>query len=86
VYNAELPNGRLAPSEENKTHIYATDANGNPYSPSWYTLNLKGSYDVTDHLNVGFGVENITDVRYRPYSSGMVAPGINMMGSLRARF
>ncbi|MFT7154314.1 MAG: hemoglobin/transferrin/lactoferrin receptor protein, partial [Alteromonas macleodii] len=32
------------------------------------------------------GVENISDQRYRPYSSGIVAPGRNFILSLKARF
>ena len=76
----------LAPSELNKPHIYAVDGNGNPYSPSWYTVNLKGEYQITDTISLAAGVENITDQRYRTYSSGLVAPGRNFLASVRANF
>ena len=76
----------LPPSEQAKTAIYAKDANGDPYAPSWYSLNLNGSYQVNKVLLVSAGVENITDQRYRPYSSGISAPGRNFTVGLRASF
>ena len=76
----------LAPSEQGKTPIYALDDDGNPYAPSWYTLDLRGSYRIGRHLQLSGGVENITDQRYRPYSSGITAPGRNFILALRARF
>jgi len=60
------------------------DDEGNPYSPSWWTLNLKSSYPLSDIFTVDFGVENILNVRYRPYSSGIVSPGRNIYVVLRA--
>ncbi|MFA4862568.1 MAG: hypothetical protein WC605_02230, partial [Bacteroidales bacterium] len=59
---------------------------GNPYSPAWYTLNFKVMYQITDILSVSGGVENLTDIRYRPYSSGITAPGRNFILSLKANF
>jgi hemoglobin/transferrin/lactoferrin receptor protein len=83
-FNAAVRNEDLAPSEQAKTDIYAKDANGNPYSPSWYTVNLKASYQLTRNLSLNAGWENMTNQRYRPYSSGVVAPGTNFIFSLRA--
>lgn len=85
-YNAEMSYDDLAPSEQSKTEIYAKDDNGNPYCPSWYTLNFKGSYQINSHFQVTAGLENITDQRYLPYSSGVVAPGRNFILGLRANF
>ena len=85
-YNSEFSFDELAPSEQNKPDIYATDENGNPYSPSWYTLNVKASYQLLDKLQLNLGMENITDQRYRPYSSGIVAPGRNFIVSIRGTF
>lgn len=86
VYNGEVSNEDLAPSEQEKTYMYATDADGNPYSPAWSTLNLRLLYHVTDFLMLNFGVENITDKMYRTYSSGIVSAGRNYVCSLRASF
>jgi hemoglobin/transferrin/lactoferrin receptor protein len=74
----------LAEEEKGKKEIYAHDRNGNPYSPSWYTLNLKSMYKLTENFTLTAGIENITDQRYRPYSSGIVAPGKNFVLSVRA--
>jgi len=76
----------LALSERNKPHIYAIDENGNPFSPAWYTVGANGEYKVHEHITVAAGVENITDQRYRTYSSGVVAPGRNVQLTLRASF
>lgn len=86
VYNSSISAENLAPSEQAKTEIYATDRNGNPYSPEWFTLNLKGSYRVTPVFVLSLGWENMTNQRYRPYSSGIVAAGSNLVASLRASF
>lgn len=86
MYSGEIAFKDLAPEERGKPHLYATDENGNPYSPSWYTLNLKLLYRLTDRLMLTTGVENITDQRYRPYSSGIVAPGRNFIAAVKATF
>lgn len=83
-YNSKIENKDLAPSEQTKTDIYAKDANGKPYSPGWYTLGLKASYQIVKNLQVTAGWENINNQRYRPYSSGIVAAGSNFILSLRA--
>ena len=85
-HNSEVSNADLAPSEQAKTFIYAKDADGNPYSPAWTLLNLKASYQITEKFQVNAGIENILDNRYRPYSSGIVAPGRNFIVGLRSYF
>ncbi len=76
----------LPEEEKSKTEIYAVDKNGNPWSPGWYTLNFRASHQITKNLFVSAGIENLTDQRYRPYSSGIVAPGRNFIVSLKAGF
>lgn len=83
-YNNHVKNEDLAPSEQLKTDIYAKDGNGKPFSPGWHTFNLKASYQVTKNLLLTTGWENMTNRRYRPYSSGIVAAGSNFIVSLRA--
>lgn len=85
-YNGEVEYQDLPQEERGKDFLYAIDANGNPYAPAWYTLNFKAMYQFTDNLTISGGVENLTDQRYRPYSSGIVAPGRNFLLSLRAHF
>ncbi len=83
-YNGSIPYSRLAPSEREKPHIYATDSDGKPYSPSWWTINFKASYRIIDQLSLDLGIENIFDERYRSYSSGIVSPGRNFIIAVRA--
>ncbi len=87
VYNAEVSHENLAPTESDKTYIYAIDENGNTYSPAWWTLNFKGSYAFyQETFTITLGVENILNHRYRPYSSGIAGPGRNFIAALLYRF
>ncbi len=83
VYNNELSYNQLAPSESSKDYIYAKDADGNPYAPSWHTLNFRTKYQYNDKLSITASLENITDQRYRPYSSGISAAGRNLIVALK---
>ena len=78
-YNGEIAFEDLALSEISKAYIYAADANGNPYAPSWYTLNFRSQYQISNRLKASLSLENITDQRYRPYSSGIAAAGTNFI-------
>ena len=82
LYNGELSFSQLAPSEIDKDFLYALDSDGNPSAPKWYTLNLRSQYQLSDSMNLTASIENITNQRYRPYSSGISAPGTNWILSL----
>jgi hemoglobin/transferrin/lactoferrin receptor protein len=86
VYNGKIGYRNLALTERADAYLYAADKNGNPWSPSWLTVNLKGSYTALRWLTIDAGVENMTNLRYRPYSSGITAPGRNFITTVRARF
>jgi hemoglobin/transferrin/lactoferrin receptor protein len=86
MYSGEVSYGNLSEEGRGTPYIFAVDAQGNPYSPGWMTLNFKVSYPITSKLIVSGGVENILDKRYRPYSSGLVAAGRNVLLSVRAKF
>jgi len=86
MYAAEVKFENLPQEEQGKDYMYAVDADGNPYCPSWFTLNFKAMYQFTDNFIITGGVENITNIRYRPYSSGIVSPGRNLVLSLKAKF
>jgi hemoglobin/transferrin/lactoferrin receptor protein len=85
VYNGSITYDRLAPAERDKAYMYATDNDGNPFSPGWLTLNFKSSFNLSDRLDRTAGVENILDLRYRPYSSAITAPGRNFIFSVRIK-
>lgn len=82
VYNSELSFNQLAPAELSKDYLYAKDIDGNPYAPSWHTLNFRAQYKWNDKLSITTSLENITDQRYRPYSSGISAAGRNLIIAL----
>ncbi len=86
VYNNELSSNQLAPSEIEKDFIYALDENGNPYAPSWYTLNFRVQLQLLKNTTLGASLENITNQRYKTYSSGIAAPGRNLIVSLNYNF
>ncbi|WP_436516074.1 TonB-dependent receptor [Ekhidna sp. To15] len=79
-YNAARNRDDIPSAEiDRKPYLY-TDSG----SPAWYTLNLKSSYQINEHFNVNAGIENIMDQHYRPYSSGISAPGRNFIIAIRA--
>lgn len=83
VYNNELAFNQLSPSETSKDYLYALDADGNPYAPAWHTLNFRTQYQYNANLSFTASLENITDQRYRPYSSGISAAGRNLILALK---
>ena len=85
-YNGQFDFEDLAPSQQNNAFLYAADKNGNPYAPKWHTLNLSAQYRYSTTLQLNATLENITDKRYRPYSSGLSAPGRNLIVAATYRF
>lgn len=86
IYSGGFFHDQLAVSERGKTEIYAKDDIGRTYSPGWYIFNLKADYQLHKNIAISAGIENLADVRYRPYSSGMSAPGRNFILAFRAQF
>ncbi len=82
-YNGEMSFNEMPLSEHEKTYMYALDGNDNIYTPAWQTLNIKAQYKVNQMVLVTAGIDNITDERYKTYSSGIAAPGRNFIASLR---
>lgn len=85
-FQGEFSHADLSVEERNKSEIYALDANGNTFAHSWYTLNFKSQINISETLSLQMGVENITDQRYRPYSSGISGAGRNFVISIRGQF
>jgi hemoglobin/transferrin/lactoferrin receptor protein len=86
IFNGAINYDRLPITERNKAYLYANDDQGQPYAPAWYTLNIKGQYQINRQFAVQLGLENITNQRYRTYSSGIAAPGRNLILSFKAGF
>jgi hemoglobin/transferrin/lactoferrin receptor protein len=51
--------------------------------PEWYTINLRGSYRFSRHLTLQAGIDNIFDVQYRAFASGINGPGRNFWVTVR---
>ena len=84
-YNSKLSFSQLSNSERDKPYLYAIDENGNPYSPSWHTFNLRTLYELNKNFQFTASIENISNKLYRPYSSGISAPGVNFIFSVNYR-
>ena len=76
-WRSEIPSTEI----DDKPYLYTDDG-----SPGWYTINLKSSYQASGFLSINGGIENILDTHYRPFSSGISAPGRNFIISLRGSF
>jgi hemoglobin/transferrin/lactoferrin receptor protein len=54
--------------------------------PSWYTLNLKSSYTFSKNLTILASIDNIMDLQYRAFASGINAGGRNYSITLKVWF
>jgi len=53
--------------------------------PAWYTLNIKTAFEVNEHVKLIVGIDNILDMHYRTFASGVSAPGRNLIIAIRAK-
>lgn len=77
-YNGEkkLEDYRLK-AEDNE--VYATAAG----MPAWWTLNIRAGYKFRENVTLQAALENILDVNYRVFASGISSPGRNFIVTLR---
>ena len=54
--------------------------------PSWYTINLRVGYELNKMFTVQAGIDNMLDLQYRTFASGINAPGRNLFGTVRVKF
>jgi hemoglobin/transferrin/lactoferrin receptor protein len=81
LYNAKKPIDRYAPGSTDNPDAALADG-----VPAWWTLNLNATYFITRTLQAQFGLENLLDVHYRTFASGISAPGRNLILGVRAAF
>ena len=57
-------------------------------SPAWYIINLKAQYTLGKKFKTQLqaGIDNITDIQYRVFSSGVSAGGRNIWVGIRIKF
>ena len=51
--------------------------------PSWKTLNARFNYNFEKNWHIQAGVDNVFDLQYRTFASGINAPGRNIFFTLR---
>ena len=85
--------GRKKPSDYNITETIdrieqtPITTSGTFYgSPAWATLNFNSKYRVSKNIDFLVAVENIFDIHYKEFASGISAPGRNFLFSLMANF
>jgi len=62
------------------------ESEATPYGyPSWYTLNIKTNYKFSEVIDAQFAVENIFNVLYKTFASGVASPGRNFILTLKLR-
>ncbi len=54
--------------------------------PSWFTINCRLSYDFKKHFTIQAGVDNLLDLQYRTFASGINSPGRNVFATFRVKF
>jgi hemoglobin/transferrin/lactoferrin receptor protein len=81
VYSAPKLLNEYSPSGEDNLQ-YATEVG----MPGWYTLNAKLGYSFNKYLRVQVALDNIMDIKYRTFGSGVSAAGRNIMVTLRSNF
>lgn len=80
-YNAWKPIEDYSPNGSDNPEEATEDGN-----PSWWTLNMNYSLPINDKLSGQLNIENLLDVHYKTYSSGISAPGRNIIITLIAQF
>lgn len=55
-------------------------------TPSWFTLNIYSMVQLNRQFSLNLNIENLLDWHYRPYGSGVSAPGINVIVAIRGKF
>lgn len=85
--NGELVIGRSG-TEDNLEYAYThvdaqTGKTVQDGTLAWTTYNLYTAFDLSKNFTLHAAVENITDLHYRPFSSGVSAAGRNFILSLR---
>ena len=54
--------------------------------PSWSTLNFSLSYNFSKKINAQFSLNNIFDIHYKTFGSGVSAPGRNFISTIRINY
>ncbi len=97
VNDVRLEAGRLVlireGTSDNLEQSYWTENPAEPHpqrlfegTPAWQVWNFYSAFRLTPRWRLTFAVENLFDLHYRPFSSGVSAAGRNFILSLRGGF
>jgi hemoglobin/transferrin/lactoferrin receptor protein len=81
LFNGRKVQSEYSPSGEDNAQ-YAPGGE----TPSWQTYNFRASWQVNKYIDASFAAENLLDLNYRQFSSGISAPGRNLIVSLKVSF
>jgi hemoglobin/transferrin/lactoferrin receptor protein len=81
LFNGKKPLDQFNTGGEDNA-IYATKDG----SPAWQTYNFKTSVQIAKQVALYAGVENILDIQFRTFSSGINAPGRNFYFAAKYSF
>lgn len=72
---------QMSPEDQGDTIFYPEN-----FIPSWWTLNLRSSYQINKTFSANLSAENMLDHYYQSYASGIGGAGRNFILALRANF
>lgn len=72
---------KMSPEDQGDAIFYPEN-----FIPSYWTLNLRSSYQINKAFSVNLTAENILDKYYQSYGSGIGGAGRNFILALRANF
>jgi hemoglobin/transferrin/lactoferrin receptor protein len=81
LFNGKKPIDQYALNGEDNQQ-YAPDGG----MPSWQTVHIRLHYQLNKAWRIQAGVDNLMDVQYRTFSSGINGPGRHLFLALRAQF
>lgn len=52
-------------------------------SPAWHNIGINAQFHMNESITLSGGIDNIFDVHYRPFASGLSAPGRHVVFAIR---
>ncbi len=87
VFNGSKPLSEYSPSGEDNLKYTPGFSNGTSIgNPSWGITNIRGGAQYQDRWKFQISVENLFDLRYRVFASGISAAGRNISSTLSYSF
>ncbi len=83
IGRGEGPQPRLSPADKQDVRICFYEEVGCDRTKAWATLDLRGGYRLAKWALLSLEAENLLDVRYHPYASGIEGSGLSINASLR---